>query len=235
MDPTTIPAADVAERLGTDPDAGLTAAEAAQRLASHGPNALVRHAARPWWRKVLHQFADPLVYLLLVAVAVSVVAWFAEGAEGLPVDAIVIIAVLVLNAGIGLAQERRAEDAVAALARLTAATATVVRDGRLEQVPATDLVPGDLLHLSEGDAVGARWGQTVGDRAPRVAPCTTRSWIPGMIPTQRATWTGPPSTAAPRRERRTNGGPGRLCSRPTHHRKTDTHTHGRRHRRSRST
>jgi P-type Ca2+ transporter type 2C len=155
MDPTTLPAADVAERLGTDPETGLTAAEAAQRLASHGPNVLVRHAARPWWRKVLHQFADPLVYLLLVAVAVSVVAWFAEGATGLPVDAIVIVAVLVLNAGIGLAQERRAEDAVAALARLTAATATVVRDGRLEQVPATDIVPGDLLHLSEGDAVGA--------------------------------------------------------------------------------
>ncbi|HEX5336458.1 MAG TPA: cation-transporting P-type ATPase, partial [Propionicimonas sp.] len=108
MDPTTIPAAVVAERLGTDPDTGLTAAEAGHRLATHGPNVLVRHAAKPWWRKVLHQFADPLVYLLLVAVAVSVVAWFAEGAEGLPIDAIVIVAVLVLNAAIGLAQERRA-------------------------------------------------------------------------------------------------------------------------------
>ena len=154
-DPTTIPAAAVAERLGTDLDAGLIGSEAAQRLASHGPNALVRRAPTPWWRKVLHQFADPLVYLLLVAVVVSVMAWVMEGGEGLPVDALVIVAVLVLNAAIGLAQERRAEDAVAALARLTAASATVVRDGRLEQVPASDLVPGDLLHLSEGDAVGA--------------------------------------------------------------------------------
>jgi magnesium-transporting ATPase (P-type) len=155
MDPTTIPATTVAERLGTDPETGLVGAEAARLLASHGPNTLVRRAPTPWWRKALHQFADPLVYLLLVAVAVSVIAWVIEGADGLPVDALVIVAVLLLNAAIGLAQERRAEDAVAALSRLTAATATVVRDGGLVQVPAAELVPGDLLHLSEGDAVGA--------------------------------------------------------------------------------
>jgi magnesium-transporting ATPase (P-type) len=154
-DPSTVPADAVVERLGTDPERGLTAAQAAERLERDGPNALVRRKAVPWWRKVLHQFADPLVYLLLVAVAVSAVAWVAEGATGVPIDVLVILAVLLLNAVIGLAQERRAEDAVAALARLTAASATVIRDGELREVPAAELVQGDLLHLAEGDAVGA--------------------------------------------------------------------------------
>ncbi len=168
MDPTTIPAADVAEVLGTDPDVGLTATEAARRLAAHGPNVLVGPGTpRPWWRKALRQFADPLVYLLLVAVAISVVAWVAEGAARAAGRRLVIIAVLLLNAAIGLAQERRAADAVAALARLTAATATVVRDGRLHHGPAADLVPGDLLQLSEGDAVGAD-GRLVGVSGLRV-------------------------------------------------------------------
>ncbi|MCB0910945.1 MAG: HAD-IC family P-type ATPase, partial [Propionibacteriaceae bacterium] len=145
----------VAERLGTDPAAGLTAADAAQRLDRHGPNTLRAAPETPLWRRLLHQFADPLVYLLLVAVVISAVAWVAEGAHGAPVDVLVILAILVANAVIGLVQEQRAKDAVAALSRLTAASATVVRDGRLQQVPAADLVPGDLLVLAEGDAVGA--------------------------------------------------------------------------------
>lgn len=154
-DPTTIPAVAVARFLDTDPDTGLTSEEAARRLLAHGPNTLLARNRQPWWLRLLRQFTDPLVYLLLVAVAISAVAWAAEGASGLPVDVLVIVAVLVLNATIGFAQEAKAEGAVAALARLTAATATVVRDGRLVSVPAAELVPGDLLHLSEGDAVGA--------------------------------------------------------------------------------
>src|SRR5699024_7707536 len=101
------------------------------------------------------QFQDPLVSLLLVAVLISLVAWAGEGAGGAPVDAIVILAVLLLNAVIGLVQEARAEDAVAALSSITAPSATVLRDGRLQTVPAAELVRGDILRLSEGDAVGA--------------------------------------------------------------------------------
>lgn len=154
-DPSLVPAGDAAERLVTDADAGLTAADAASRLVAHGPNVLRSAPPTPLWRRILRQFADPLVYLLLVAVAISLVAWVAEGAHGWPVDVLAILAILVANAVIGLVQEQRAADAVAALARLTAASATVVRDGRLHQVRADDLVPGDLLELAEGDAVGA--------------------------------------------------------------------------------
>ncbi|MEZ5097963.1 MAG: HAD-IC family P-type ATPase [Nocardioides sp.] len=109
----------------------------------------------PWWVVLLGQLRDPLVALLGVAVAVSLVAWVAEGAEGLPIDALVIVAILIANALIGFVQVRRVERAVAALAELTAATASVVRDAELLRIPSRALVVGDLLSLAEGDAVGA--------------------------------------------------------------------------------
>jgi magnesium-transporting ATPase (P-type) len=109
----------------------------------------------PAWRKLVAQVADPLVYLLLGAAAVSVAAWVAEGADGVPYEAIVIAAIVVLNAVLGYVQEARAEQAVAALQRMAAATAGVVRDGRAQRIPAADVVPGDLLLLEEGDAVSA--------------------------------------------------------------------------------
>lgn len=148
-------AEDVARALGTDLDAGLTSAQAAQRLAADGPNTLRASAPVPAWRRWLAQFQDPLVVLLLVAVSIALTAWAVEGFAGWPVDALVIAAVLVLNAAIGHAQQSRARSAVAALARMTAVTATVVRDARVQRVPSEQLVRGDLLLLAEGDAVGA--------------------------------------------------------------------------------
>ena len=109
----------------------------------------------PAWRKFLGQFADPLIYLLLAAVVVSLVAWVLEGAEAAPFDAIVIAAIVVANAVLGYVQEARAEQAVAALQRMAAATAGVVRDGREQRIPAAEVVPGDVLLLAEGDAVAA--------------------------------------------------------------------------------
>ena len=109
----------------------------------------------PAWRKFLDQFADPLIYLLLAAVVVSLVAWILEGGEAAPYDAIVIAAIVVANAVLGYVQEARAEHAVAALQRMAAATAGVVRDGREERIPAAEVVPGDILTLAEGDAVAA--------------------------------------------------------------------------------
>lgn len=155
FDPSLLPAAEVAAAVGVDPASGLSADEASDRLARRGPNELRSAPEVPLWRRIVAQFADPLVYLLLVAVGISVVAWAVEGAHGLPVDALVIVVVLLANAAIGLTQEAKAADAVAALRKLTAATSTVVRDGRLVQVPTARLVVGDLLALSEGDAVGA--------------------------------------------------------------------------------
>ncbi len=152
---TTDPAEAVAEELGVDPRTGLTAAEAAARLERHGPNELQGTPRDPAWLRFLHQFADPLVYLLLGAIAISVLAWVAEGAPGVPVDAVVIALIVLANAVIGFVQENKAEDAVAALADMTATHVTVLRDGDLTDIASADLVPGDLLVLSEGDAVGA--------------------------------------------------------------------------------
>ncbi|MGD6979379.1 MULTISPECIES: cation-translocating P-type ATPase [Citricoccus] len=152
---TQAAAEDLVRHVATDPDRGLSAAEAAVRLGAYGPNELATAPPEPGWRRFLRQFTDPLIYLLLAAVAVSLLVWAVEGAAGVPVDAAVISVIVVFNAVLGHVQEARAADAVAALQDLTAVTVSVVRDGRTERVPATDLVPGDLLVLAEGDSVGA--------------------------------------------------------------------------------
>jgi P-type Ca2+ transporter type 2C len=145
----------VAAELGVDPATGLSRAEAAVRLARCGPNVLAEPPPVPTWRKLLAQFVDPLVGLLLAAVAISLVVWALDGATGVPFEAVVIAVILVANAALGYLQEARAEEAVAALQRLTAATATVLRDGVEREVPAAEVVPGDVLVLAEGDAISA--------------------------------------------------------------------------------
>ncbi|RMB59622.1 cation-translocating P-type ATPase [Tessaracoccus antarcticus] len=154
-DPSQVEAAHVAEQHGVNPATGLSTTEAAGRLEADGPNALRQKPAEPLWRKVLRQFQDPLVYLLLVAMVISLAAWLAEGEGGWPIDVIVIGIIVIANAVIGFVQERKAADAVAALASMTAVMSTVLREGRLESVASRDLVKGDILALSEGDSVGA--------------------------------------------------------------------------------
>ncbi|MGN9779408.1 cation-translocating P-type ATPase [Micromonospora sp. H33] len=154
-DPLLLDATEIAARLHTDPHRGLTAQEAADRLARWGPNKLEPQANLPAWRKLLKQFADPVVYLLISAVVASLVAWVVEGTRGLPYEALVIAIILLANAVLGFVQEARAEAAVAALQRMAAPTSTVLRDGAAKEVPAGELVPGDVLILSEGDAVSA--------------------------------------------------------------------------------
>lgn len=155
LDPSLRDAADVARGFGVDPATGLASAEAERRLQRDGPNELRAKPPVPLWRKVLAQFQDPLIYLLLVAVAISVAAWLAEGASGAPIDALVIAAIVVLNGILGFVQESKAETAVAALQSMTEATSTVLREGELRTVPSRELVRGDILVLNEGDAVGA--------------------------------------------------------------------------------
>ena len=121
----------------------------------YGPNQLDAAATVPAWRKFLDQFADPLVYLLIGAVVVSFGAWLLEGAEGMPFEVIVILVIVLLNAVLGYVQEARAEQAVAALQRMAASTASVMRDGHEQRVAAVDVVPGDILLLAEGDSVSA--------------------------------------------------------------------------------
>jgi Ca2+-transporting ATPase len=148
-------AAEVATAVGADTRRGLSTREAQARLARFGPNRLEEAQQAPKWRKFLEQFADPLIYLLLAAAAVALIAWLLESGEEGPYDAIVIAAIVLANGILGYVQEARAEQAVAALQRMSAATASVVRDGREERVPSVDVVPGDVLLLAEGDAVAA--------------------------------------------------------------------------------
>jgi Ca2+-transporting ATPase len=154
-DPSLHDAEDVAIELEVSTTVGLSAAEAAARLARDGPNELRAKPPVPVWRRILAQFQDPLVYLLLAAIVISLVAWLAEGAHGAPVDVIVIAIIVIANAALGFVQESSAENAVAALAVMTAANSTVLRDGVLATVPSSGLVRGDILVLSEGDSVGA--------------------------------------------------------------------------------
>jgi len=154
-DPSLCPPDAVARTLGTDLARGLRTDEAARRRARDGPNTL-RATPRPrLWTRALAQIADPLVLLLLVAAAIATGVWALDGRHGWPIDAVVIGLVVVLNAVLGLLQEAKADHAVAALARMTAVTSSVLRDGRIQRIPSADLVRGDLLLLAEGDAVGA--------------------------------------------------------------------------------
>ena len=158
-DASVMAASAVAEALEVDVETGLSAPEAERRRAQHGANELRAAPRVPAWRRVLAQFQDPLIYLLMAAVVVALVAWWVEGpvagSSGWPVDAIVIAAVVLLNAVIGLLQEAKAQNAVAALAKMTAATTTVLRDGKPQRVPSAELVRGDVIDLAQGDAVGA--------------------------------------------------------------------------------
>ena len=154
-DPSVMDPDAVASALGTDLENGLRAAEAASRFAQDGPNELRAVPRVPTWRRVLAQFQDPLIYLLLAAAVIALAAWVIEGMDGWPVDAIVIALVVLLNGALGYVQEAKAESAVAALARMTAVTTSVVRDGQVLRVASAELVRGDVMVLAEGDAVGA--------------------------------------------------------------------------------
>ena len=141
--------------LGTDRRAGLSRAQAQERLRACGRNELAAEQRVPAWRKFLAQFTDVLVVLLLVAALISLVLWLFERDAPLPYEAIAIFAIVVLNALIGYFQQARAEQAVAALHRMFAAQARVVRDGARQSVAASELVPGDIILVEEGDTVAA--------------------------------------------------------------------------------
>ncbi len=154
--------------LDTDAENGLDPEQALRRLSAEGANELRASPPVPVWRRVLAQFQDPLIYLLLLAVVISLVAWWIEGAVGVPVDAVVITLVVIANAVLGFVQESRAERAVAALQAMSHPHARVVRGGRTTEITARDVVTGDILLLSEGDSVAAD-GRLLASSALRVA------------------------------------------------------------------
>jgi Ca2+-transporting ATPase len=135
-------------QLACDAATGLSPQTVAQRSAEHGPNALPEPPKRSLFLVFLRQFKSPLIYILFVAAALAA----GMGHWG---DAAVILAVVLVNALIGSYQEGRAEASMAALRRLSALQVRVLRDGHELAVAARELVPGDLLLLAAGDAVGA--------------------------------------------------------------------------------
>ncbi|MEV4049977.1 HAD-IC family P-type ATPase [Amycolatopsis sp. NPDC049688] len=143
-----LPVAAVAEQLGVDPALGLSSEEAEARLARFGGNTVHVPAGPGPVRRLLAQFHNPLIYVLLLAGAVT---WVFGG----HVDAGVIAGVVVLNAVVGFVQESRAQRALEALSKMVPVAATVVRDGVAQRVPAARLVPGDVVELAAGDRVPA--------------------------------------------------------------------------------
>ncbi|MCX7780482.1 MAG: cation-translocating P-type ATPase [Negativicutes bacterium] len=137
-----------AEALGSDPSSGLTAAEAAKRLAANGPNELREKQRETLLQKFINQFKDFLVLILIAASIVSALV-------GEIADSVVIIAIVILNAALGVFQEAKAEKALEALKRMAAPNSKVIRDGNLLTVPSRELVVGDVVILEAGDYVPA--------------------------------------------------------------------------------
>ena len=132
---------------------GLSSAEAAKRLAEHGPNKLKEAQKPTLFQRFLEQLKDPMLIILMVAAAVSAVTSVFEG-EGMA-DVFIILIVVLLNAILGVYQESKAEAAIEALQSMTAATSKVLRDGKQVLLHSDELVPGDVVVLEAGDAVPA--------------------------------------------------------------------------------
>ena len=134
--------------------AGLSSERAAERLAQYGPNKL-KEAEKPgFWKRFLTQLKDPMLLILLAAAGVSALTGAIAG-ESEWVETIIILAVVLLNAVLGVLQESKAEAAIEALQTMTAATCKVLRDGKMAVLHSDELVPGDVVLLEAGDAVPA--------------------------------------------------------------------------------
>ena len=134
-------------------ESGLSQAEAADRLAKYGPNKLKEGEKESLISKFLHQLADPMTIILIVAAVISGITAAYSG-EGFA-DVIIILAVVIINAVLGVYQESKAEAAIEALQEIAAATSKVIRDGHQLTIKSEELVPGDIIVLEAGDSVPA--------------------------------------------------------------------------------
>ena len=134
-------------------DEGLRQAEAERRLEQDGKNRLAAAKGKSLFRRFLEQLADPMILILLAAAAVSGVLAVVESDSF--ADVIIILAVVIINAILGVYQESKAEKAIEALQEMSAATSRVLRDGQIQTIPSEDLVKGDIILLEAGDAVPA--------------------------------------------------------------------------------
>lgn len=139
---------EVIKKHNSDPSRGLTSDEAAKRLEKFGPNVIESSNKKSLAKKIIEQIADPMVILLVLA---SIVSAF----TGDTVEAVIIIAIVVINAIMSIIQEGRAEDSVAALQKMSSPEATIIRDGGRKKVKAEELVPGDIVIIETGDIIPA--------------------------------------------------------------------------------
>lgn len=151
-----------------NPTQGLSSEEANKRLTQYGPNALKEKKKKNWFQIFLSQMNDPLIFVLFAAVAVTIGVSIYETVRALYAgkpfiftetgdwpDVIIIFAVILLNAVIGTVQEMKAASSLEALKKMASPEATVLRDGKRKKIKASELVPGDIVYLEEGDTVGA--------------------------------------------------------------------------------
>ncbi|MFW6042424.1 MAG: cation-translocating P-type ATPase [Chloroflexota bacterium] len=144
----TLPASDVVVEMESDSERGLSSEEAQRRLEQYGLNELVERGMKSRWQILWEQITEVMVVILIIAALVS--AFLGEFN-----DAIVIMAIVVLNAVLGYSQEYRAEQAIAALKKMAVPTVRVHRNGHVEEISARELVPGDIVHLEAGNKVSA--------------------------------------------------------------------------------
>ena len=148
----------VVKSLQSDASQGLSTAEAEKRLAENGKNKLAAAKKKSLLRRFFEQLSDPMIIILIVAAAISgalSVYHVTQGEEGEFVDVIIILAVVLINAILGVFQESKAEKAIEALQEMSAATSKVLRDGKIVITPSENLVVGDIVLLEAGDAVPA--------------------------------------------------------------------------------
>ena len=143
-----LPAAEALTLLESDPQKGLDTFEVRHRQERFGRNVLTPRQGKSPWVRFLLQFHNPLIYIL---VAASVITAIIKD----PVDAVIILFVVLVNAVVGYVQEARAERAIAALAQAMTTEATVLRAGQARRIPAAELVPGDIVLLQAGNKVPA--------------------------------------------------------------------------------
>lgn len=142
-----LPLSEITKKLKTSPS-GIDSATASQRLTEYGENKIAEKKKKTLLQKLLNQFTDFMILILIAAAIIS-------GILGDMTDAIIILAIVIINAAVGFIQEYRAEKAMEALKKMAASHARILRDGKNIEIPATDLVPGDVVRLEAGDIIPA--------------------------------------------------------------------------------
>ena len=146
---------EVIKALETDSTNGLSSKEAEERLAKFGKNTLGEEKKVPLWKKFLAQFADAMVIILIAAAILSAFMAAKEGGVEGWIDVAVILAIIILNAVLGVYQEGKADQALAALKKMSSPKTKVIRDGAVTVTDSENIVPGDIIAIDAGDSIAA--------------------------------------------------------------------------------